>query len=267
MLGGRIEVSSEVGRGSRFALLLPDEFPAATATSARLLPRSAVELALPAWPDAEREQGDGTPRNAPILRANASPAGTRSTPELTGVTVLCGALCYGEFAARFPEAADALRQHCAAGDFRGLRRLLARLEGRRDGGFLADLLAGIAKHSADSASVGAVPAARAPVARRVELKSLKYFRRTWSKLSVDRQLSEAFAQAPDNAGPLNSHFLVLRALGLMRDISPEYVGEFVPYVDALLWLDQADSARGATQKNLVRAEAGKKRKPARGKAG
>lgn len=166
---------------------------------------------------------------------------------------------------RFPDAAHALSQHCDAGEFRDLQRLLARLEAQRGSRLLTDLLAEVAQRSSDGASVE-TPAARPVVERRVELKSLKYFRRTWSKLSVDRQLSHAFAQAPDNAGPLNSHFLVLRALGTMRDIAPEYLEQFVPYVDALLWLDQADSARGATPKTPVRAESGRKRKPGRGKA-
>ena len=71
-----------------------------------------------------------------------------------------------------------------------------------------------------------------------ELKSLRYFRRTWSALSVDRQL----AQGPENAGPLNSHRLVLRSLQLMRDVAPNYLERFMSYADALLWLEQADGA-------------------------
>ncbi len=169
---------------------------------------------------------------------------------------------------RFPEAADALRQHCDGGDFPGLQRLLARLETRRDSGLMTDLLAGIAQRSPDGATVDDTATAGPVAERRVELKALKYFRRTWSKLSVEQQLSHAFAQAPDNAGPLNSHFLVLRALGLMRDVAPEYIEHFVPYVEALLWLDEADAARSQAQKNSARAEAGKKRrKPGRGGAG
>lgn len=83
----------------------------------------------------------------------------------------------------------------------------------------------------DAASLGAQP----------ELKSLRYFRDTWSTLSVDRQLAQAIAQGPENAGPLNSHQLVLRSLAAMRDISPDYLKRFMSYADALLWLDQVDS--------------------------
>lgn len=169
---------------------------------------------------------------------------------------------------RFPEAADELRQHCDSGDFRGLQRLLARLEAQRGSRFLAGLLAEIAQRSSDSATLGELAAVGPTADRRVELKSLKYFRRTWSKLSVEQQLARAFAQAPDNAGPLNSHFLVLRALGTIRDIAPEYLEQFIPYVEALLWLDEADGARSQAQKNSARAEAGKKRrKPGRSGAG
>ncbi len=88
MLGGKIEVSSEVGRGSRFALLLPDELSTATATSARLLPRMPTELPLPHGPEREGQQAAQQVRNSPILRTASGPPGARPAPELTGVTVL-----------------------------------------------------------------------------------------------------------------------------------------------------------------------------------
>jgi len=103
--------------------------------------------------------------------------------------------------------------------------------------------------------------APASMGSRPELKSIRYFRDTWSKLSVDKQLSQAIAQGPENAGPLNSHQLVLRSLSVMRDISPDYLNRFMSYVDALLWLDQADSM--PMVKSSADNESGKKRKTSR----
>lgn len=100
-----------------------------------------------------------------------------------------------------------------------------------------------------------------------ELKSITYFRDTWSKLSVDRQLAEALERAPENAGPLNSHHLVLQALRQMRDISPDYLKHFMSCVDALLWLEQADGGRTPGQKVASGGDAEKPRKPARRNAG
>lgn len=76
-----------------------------------------------------------------------------------------------------------------------------------------------------------------------ELKTLSYFRSTWTKLSADRRLTQSLAKVPENAGPLNSHHLVHRSLTLMRDLSPEYLNRFMTYVDALSWLDQANAMR------------------------
>ena len=59
----------------------------------------------------------------------------------------------------------------------------------------------------------------------------------------------------------------LRALRLMRDISPAYLKHFMDYADALLWLEQADGGARPAPKNIVLGERDKKRKPARGKAG
>jgi hypothetical protein len=53
----------------------------------------------------------------------------------------------------------------------------------------------------------------------------------------------------------------------MRDISPEYLEQFLSYVDALLWLDHTDSGRNQVQKNAVRGERNKKRKSGHGNAG
>jgi len=100
-----------------------------------------------------------------------------------------------------------------------------------------------------------------------ELKSMRYFRSTWSKLSVDKQLAQALEKAPENAGPLNSHHLVLQALQQMRDISPDYLKRFMSYVDALFWLDQADNSRNPGQKNVGGSDAEKTRKAARRNGG
>jgi hypothetical protein len=90
---------------------------------------------------------------------------------------------------------------------------------------------------------------------RLELKSVRNFRNTWSKLSSQKQVSEALAQAPQNAGPINSHMLVLRSLGLMRDISPDYLNRFVSYADTLLCLEQTDlTAKPAKPKTRTLAK-------------
>jgi hypothetical protein len=72
-----------------------------------------------------------------------------------------------------------------------------------------------------------------------ELKSVRRFTQTWSRIVADDQLEHAFGRGPENAGPLNSHMLVLRSLSLMRDLSPDYMRRFLSHVDSLLWLEQA----------------------------
>ncbi len=94
------------------------------------------------------------------------------------------------------------------------------------------------------------------------LQELDYFRATWTRLGVERKLSRALAQAPANAGPLNSHFLVLQAVKQMRAISPGYLEHFLTWTDTLLWLEQAELGGRPAQKAGARAE--RKRKPARG---
>jgi hypothetical protein len=93
-------------------------------------------------------------------------------------------------------------------------------------------------------------AARGPAA---DPATLQFFKRTWSRLSADQRLAQSRACLPDNAGPLNSQHLVHRSLTLMHALSPEYLEHFVGYVDALLWLEQANEAAppGGPGKNMA----------------
>lgn len=168
----------------------------------------------------------------------------------------------GRIAENFPDAADDLRRLFDAGDFLGLRRVVASLENRGEPTPLADLVSDIAPQASadvDDDSPGN-PTARG------ELKSLRQFRATWSKLSVDRQLTEAVAQGPANAGPLNSHRLVLQSLALLRELSPDYLNCFMSYADALLWLDRANGGRTPTEQELARGDNDRKRKATRGRS-
>jgi hypothetical protein len=135
-----------------------------------------------------------------------------------------------------------------------------------DASQLKGLLDHIAQHAAPE---GEVPSAGEAVpdllAAPRELKTLGYFRSTWSRLSADRRLTQSLAAVPENAGPLNSHQLVHRALTLMRELSPEYLHRFMSHVDALLWLDRANASSASPAAEAPRAEG--RKKSARGKAG
>lgn len=82
--------------------------------------------------------------------------------------------------------------------------------------------------------------------------SLLRFRETWAHLAAETQVARAAARAPDNAGPLNSHRLVLRSLALMQTTSPHYLRRFLSHVDTLLWLERASPLATAEPKPVRR---------------
>jgi|GEM_PF-192860 len=158
----------------------------------------------------------------------------------------------------YPEGQDDLR----FGDIKAVLRRSARLQRRSSESSLTEILANFAlraesceesdedhsfegllrkqevdalKQVEDEAAVADLDALL-PVG---ELKALKEFRESWAKRSTEKAVLKALDEAPEDAGPLNSHRLVVRSLMAMQDISPEYLGRFVNHIEALLWLEQA----------------------------
>lgn len=91
-----------------------------------------------------------------------------------------------------------------------------------------------------------------------EPEMLDYFRETWSRVRAEKQLRQSLGQAPRNAGPLNSSSLVHRSLSLMQELSPEYLKQFLSYVDTLSWLEQFGNGDVAAGKDAPRAKSGRK---------
>jgi len=85
------------------------------------------------------------------------------------------------------------------------------------------------------------PAREIPV--RDELPSVERFRRAWGAVRAQDQVAQGVARSPTNAGPLNSHALVLQTLSLMQDLSAEYLAHFLRHVESLQWLEQSQVAR------------------------
>ncbi|WP_198358838.1 DUF2894 domain-containing protein [Noviherbaspirillum autotrophicum] len=155
---------------------------------------------------------------------------------------------------QYPHAAADLQRLHDAGDVKGLRRLVATLQANERCASLGALVRQLEQHSPDHAE-----AQREGIAGpRSELKAIRNFRNTWAKLSVNKQVAQALEQAPKNAGPINSHMLVLRSLSLMRDISPDYLNWFMSYADTLLALDQGEKEKTASPKKGPAARAAKK---------
>jgi hypothetical protein len=100
-----------------------------------------------------------------------------------------------------------------------------------------------------------------PPAQAQELASARRFHHAREAQQTLDKVDDAVARKPANAGPLNSHALVLQSLELMRSLSPHYLRQFVPYVETLLWLDGALQKPGSSKAGPAR------RAPARAKSG
>ncbi|WP_090046579.1 DUF2894 domain-containing protein [Limnohabitans sp. 2KL-27] len=83
---------------------------------------------------------------------------------------------------------------------------------------------------------------------------IQAFKKQLGQISVQKQVTQAMAQAPQNAGPINSHMLVLRSLGLMRDISPDYLNRFMAHVDTLRCLEEAGKVKLTPKKTAPAAK-------------
>ena len=160
-----------------------------------------------------------------------------------------------------PQAAAELQRLFERGDFKGLRYLQATLDAREQCAGLAELvaqlepaLASAAGHPPAQHAMSRASAASSPT---LELKTVRESRATWARMSVDKQLALAMKQAPANAGPINSHMLVLRSLAMMQEISPDYLSRIVSYVDTLLFLDPGETVVPVKRKKAVAATAGK----------
>ena len=165
-----------------------------------------------------------------------------------------------EYGGRFETA-----QPAADAGFGGGCKPAAATDAKRPRGPLGDLVEQLARHGLQPVSDSLDGSAAAHAGPPGELKALRDFRSTWVRLRVDQQLSQSLAKGPGNAGPLNSHRLVLRSLKLMHEMSPAYLARFASHVEALLWLDQANGGSAAVQVMGASGERDKKRKPGRRK--
>ncbi|MCA8095911.1 DUF2894 domain-containing protein [Burkholderia contaminans] len=100
--------------------------------------------------------------------------------------------------------------------------------------------------------------------RGLDPELVDYFRTMWSKVRTEQQYRQSLDQVPRNAGPLNSNSLVHRSLATMRELSPEYLQQFLSYVDALAWLEDLAGGGAQPEKEAPRAKTVKK--GARGKS-
>lgn len=141
--------------------------------------------------------------------------------ERVGTLIAAYAQTYGDAHQATLSDADALEDGAAAQD-QTLAALTAYLRGRpRD-----DRQAGAQPDPTQSASYP-------------ELAALDDFRAIWEHLRTDKQVQESLKQVPgENAGPLNAGNIVHRSLSLMRTLSPEYLRQFMTYLDSLSALER-----------------------------
>ena len=71
-----------------------------------------------------------------------------------------------------------------------------------------------------------------------ELPSVGRFREAWARSQATVDVQRALVRVPANAGPLNSHALVLQSFALLQELSPEALRRMVEVVEALDTLER-----------------------------
>jgi hypothetical protein len=74
-----------------------------------------------------------------------------------------------------------------------------------------------------------------------EMGSVVRFRRSWANGRAQESVAAATARKPRNAGPLNSHMLVLQALDMMQALPGDYLRRFLTHIETLQWLETAQA--------------------------
>jgi hypothetical protein len=95
------------------------------------------------------------------------------------------------------------------------------------------------------------------------LKASQTMRVHQQRRAAEKRIELAIAEGPESPGPLNPQMLAIKALTIMRDISPQYLNRYVSYLDTLFWVEQLDTAANnkADKKNSrVGARAKSKKK-------
>ncbi len=72
-----------------------------------------------------------------------------------------------------------------------------------------------------------------------DLKAAAEIRARHARQRTAQRIDAALAQPTGDAGPLNSHRQVVRALEQLHELAPEYLERFVGYVDTLMALEKA----------------------------
>ena len=126
-----------------------------------------------------------------------------------------------------------------AGDAAAIAGIVTRAESPDGSG---ELLALLNEHIRESAGDAGAQHTRRGVplhdAAGDGLRSASRFRESWGRMRAQEDVEQAIGRRPGEAGPLNSHNLVVGTLVLMRELSPDYLRRFLSTADALLWLEQ-----------------------------
>ena len=128
-------------------------------------------------------------------------------------------------------------------------------------GPLSELVDYLSANGKGERVVANVAGTRAKAVVQQEVEVLDYFREIWSKLNSESQWRQFSTQVPENAGPLNTEKLMVRSLSLMRDLSPEYLRQFLGYVNALSWMQELAGEPLAAKPAVAKPVAVKKETP------
>ena len=146
-----------------------------------------------------------------------------------------------------PPRARALRRLLALGDFRAVHHIAESASAAANNSpapplaLLNQHIRAVRQDGTSTSTVEGGMGSRGEALTRSELPSLRQFRESWSRHNAVDQVQQAVSRGPENAGPLNSHMLVLHSLERMRALSPHYLQHFMAHAETLLWLEQANA--------------------------